>query len=140
MRSYLIYIVIVIFAFSWVPSSLAEPNSKANGVEPQAHLALDSCVFDFGTVNADTIAHGVMKFKNTGDAPLQILTIFSECGCTSSSYTTDPVEPGECGEIIISFNGKKRKPGSFRKSLRIRSNADNPRVVLMVKGVVESME
>ena len=144
MRSLISYIVIVIFAFSWVPSSLAEPASEFSPSEKRgvsdieaSHLSLDSCVLDFGSVNADSIARGVMKFTNTGNAPLQILTIFSECGCTSSSYTTDPVEPGKSGEIKISFNGKKRNAGPFRKSLRIRSNADNPRVVLMVKGVIE---
>ena len=110
-----------------------EPSEKAAA----GHLELDSCSFDFGTISADSVAEGAMHFRNEGNAPLQILSIFSECGCTTSSYTANPVEPGGEGEIRIRFNGKNRSPGPFRKALRIRSNADNPRVVLFVKGLIK---
>lgn len=98
------------------------------------HLRLDSTYIDMGCIPADSIGEAVMGFRNTGDAPLQILRIFSECGCTVPSYSSDEVMPGEKGEIRIRFNGKNRNAGSFRKALRIRSNADNNREVLIVKG------
>lgn len=98
------------------------------------HLRFDSTYLDMGCIPADSIGEAVMGFRNTGDAPLQILRIFSECGCTVPSYSSDEVMPGERGEITIRFNGKNRVAGSFRKALRIRSNADNHREVLIVKG------
>lgn len=99
-----------------------------------AHLRLDSTYIDMGGIPADSVGEAVMGFRNTGNAPLQILRIFSECGCTVPSYSSDEVMPGEKGEIKIRFNGKNRAAGSFRKALRIRSNADNHREVLIVKG------
>ena len=107
--------------------------SKASG----AHLSLDSCYLNLGKVPRDSIAEGEMHFRNTGNAPLQILRIFSECGCTVPSYSSDEVMPGDTGVIRIRFNGKNRDAGSFRKALRIRSNADNSREVLIVKGRIE---
>ncbi|MDE7412612.1 MAG: DUF1573 domain-containing protein [Muribaculaceae bacterium] len=121
-----------------VSGSFAGPaEGPAAGQAEKGYLTLDSCSIDLGTVKREEITERVMNFRNDGDAPLQILSIFSECGCTTPSYTTDPVDPGETGEIRILFNGTKRSPGPFRKALRIRSNAGNPRVVLFVNGVVE---
>lgn len=100
------------------------------------YLSLDSCTLDLGTVKPDTIAEGVLHFRNTGDAPLQILSVFSDCGCTSTEYTRDAVEPGGSGDIRIRFNSKGRKAGPFRKVLRVRSTAANPRVSVTVKGIV----
>ncbi|MDE6683541.1 MAG: DUF1573 domain-containing protein, partial [Muribaculaceae bacterium] len=129
--------IIVFIALSSASASLAGPTVGDDDTNVAVgHLSLDSCHFDFGVINADTIVEGSMRFRNTGTAPLQILAIFSECGCTTSSYTTDAVEPGESGEIKISFDSKNRRPGPFRKTLRIRSNADNPRVMLTVKGTI----
>ena len=101
---------------------------------PTPHLMLDSTYLDMGCIPVDSIGEAVMGFHNTGDAPLQIFRIFSECGCTVPSYSSDEVMPGERGEITIRFNGKNRVAGSFRKALRIRSNADNHREVFIVKG------
>lgn len=98
------------------------------------HLRLDSGYLDIGVIPHDSIAEGVMRFRNTGNAPLQILRVFSDCGCTSPSYSSEEVMPGDTGVIRVRFNGKHRDPGIFRKILRIRSNADNPREYFYVKG------
>jgi len=103
------------------------------------HLSLDSTYLDIGPVVIDSIGEGVMHFRNTGKAPLTILQVFSECGCTVPYYSREPVAPGETGEIRVRYKSKGSVPGSFRKALRIRSNADNMRQILVIKGkVVES--
>lgn len=106
--------------------------------EPMAHLSLDSTYIDMGSIQKDSIGEAMMGFTNTGNAPLQIMRIFSECGCTVPSYSSDEVMPGEKGKIKIRFNAKNRQPGTFRKALRVRSNGDNPREVFIVKGRVVS--
>lgn len=107
-------------------------------MQPKAHLRLDSLYINMGLIKRDSVGTAIMHFRNTGDAPLQILRIFSECGCTVPSYSSDEVMPGDEGEIKIRFKSKGRQPGPFRKALRIRSNADNPREVLIVKGRILS--
>ena len=103
--------------------------------EAMPHLSLDSMYIDLGTISHDSIAEGVMRFCNTGNAPLAIIRIYSECGCTVPSFSSTPVAPGDSGEIKIRFNGRKRtSSGPFRKSMRIRTNAGNPREILVVKG------
>ena len=105
--------------------------------EPLPHLELPVNTIDLGMIPSDTVAGGELEFINSGEAPLVITQVFSECGCTVSDYSKDPVEPGEKGVIRVSFNSKGRGPGDFKKALRIRSNADNKREIIFVKGTVK---
>lgn len=130
---YLLFILF--FSGAW---SLSAKELHGDSTMPETGIiSLDSVSYNLGTLPADTIVEGEVHFRNTGKAPFQIFSIFSECGCTSTSYPTDLVEPGKEGVIRIRFNSKGRRPGPFRKALRIRSNALNERAVIMVKGNVE---
>ena len=104
--------------------------------EPVAHLELEGRSVEVGVIPTDTIVEGVMRIRNTGDAPLVIKRIFAECGCTTPSSPKDPILPGEWGEINVRFHSQGRPPGEFRKVLRIRSNADNPRELFYIRGTV----
>lgn len=104
-----------------------------NAMAEGPHLRLDSAYVDLGVVVQDSVAQGVLGFRNTGDEPLQIVKIFSDCGCTVPSYSSYPVAPGESGEIKVKFRSSGRDPGMYRKWMRVKSNADNSRVTFTVK-------
>lgn len=40
------------------------------------------------------------KVVNTGDKPLNILSVRASCGCTSPSYSRKPVAPGDTGQVL----------------------------------------
>ena len=126
----------VAFPYSISGKSPSENDQLETKNEPAAHLSLDSLYINMGSIQKDSIGEAIMGFTNTGNAPLQIMRIFSECGCTTPSYSSDDVLPGEKGKIKIRFNAKNRQPGTFRKALRIRSNGDNPREVFIVRGCI----
>lgn len=143
MRKMMIIMAMAFLAIA-IPHAISaqNPSSGEDRVQeaekqPKGHLRLDSLYINMGRIQRDSVGTAIMHFRNTGDAPLQIFRIFSECGCTVPSYSSDDVMPGDEGEIKIRFKSKGRQPGSFRKALRIRSNADNPREILVVKGRVE---
>ena len=110
------------------------------GAQNMGSLRLDSAYIDLGTLPPDTVVEVRMRFVNAGDAPLSILRIYSDCGCTVPQYSSDPVEAGGEGEISIRFNSRGRMPGAFRKSLRIRTDGSNPRENLIIKGRVRRRE
>lgn len=141
--SKLAVVILLLVGYAIIPvmAHVLSDNITENGKwktnnAPAPHLRLDSGYLDIGIVPHDSIAEGVMHFRNTGNAPLHILRVFSDCGCTVPSYSSEEVMPGDTGVIKVRFNGKNRHPGSFRKILRIRSNADNPREYFYVKGRV----
>ncbi len=74
-------------------------------------------------------------FKNTGAVPLQIQDVKASCGCTTPSWTRDPVMPGKTGHIVAKYNPANR-PGAFTKSLTVTSNAENNITRVFIKGMV----
>lgn len=93
---------------------------------------------DFGTIGEnDGYADHLFYFKNTGDAPLTITRVQASCGCTRPEWTQTPVEPGEEGVIIITYNPKGRL-GNFNKSATVYTNEENgyKRHKLTITGVV----
>lgn len=93
---------------------------------------------NFGTIGEnDGYVEHIFKYKNTGDAPLIITRIQASCGCTKPEWTESPVEPGQEGIIIITFNPKGRI-GNFNKSATVYTNENDgyKRHKLTITGVV----
>jgi hypothetical protein len=73
---------------------------------------------DFGTVPMGPAAQVSFKFTNNSGAPLVIKSAHASCGCTTPSYTTTPVMPGETGEVKASY-GTEGRPGYFQKTVTV---------------------
>lgn len=96
--------------------------------------------YDFGEIAEGTVAEYEFTFTNTGDQPLILSSVKASCGCTTPSWTKEPVLPGKSGHVKASYNSKNR-PGGFHKSITITSNASKPTQVLYIKGTaVKSTE
>lgn len=128
--------LLMIVLFVILAGDLPVLSRQTPSPEPIGHFSPETTEIDLGTIAPDRLAERVLNFRNTGSGPLQIVAVFTDCGCTAASYSEEPVEIGRTGEIRIVFNPKGRSPGPFRKTLRIRSTADNPRQIVVVKGEV----
>lgn len=104
---------------------------------PEAVLRLKHQEIDLGVLESGAEAVDSVAFYNDGSVPLVIKSVFSDCGCTVADYTKPPVAPGDSGVVSVKFVSKGRAPGSFRKAVRIRSNARNHTVVLFVGGRIK---
>ena len=92
--------------------------------------------YDFGTVKEEVgkITHE-FNFTNTGKAPLVIQQVTASCGCTTPSWTKEPIAPGAKGAITVTYSAAGR-PGTFQKIITVTNNsAENP-IVLTIKGQV----
>ena len=90
---------------------------------------------NFGVFAPDTaIMTYAFEFTNVGKAPLVIHSASASCGCTVPEYPLEPIMPGSKGKIIVTYNGKGRKPGVFRKSITIHNNGKQTPVRLYIEG------
>lgn len=92
---------------------------------------------DFGKINeADGNATFVFNFVNKGDAPLVINRVQASCGCTTPTWTKEPVEAKKKGSITVTYSVQNR-PGAFTKTITVYSNSvpEEP-IVLIIKGEV----
>lgn len=106
----------------------------------QAVIKFDKTSHNFGTFKEADVQTYVFTFTNTGDKPLVIQQAFSSCGCTVPEYTKKPIMPGKTGQISVTYNGKGKFPGPFRKSVTIRSNATNAMVRIYVEGTMDNAQ
>ena len=89
----------------------------------QAEIKFDKLTHNFGTFNeADPSQKAVFTFTNVGDQPLVINQAVASCGCTVPNYTKQPIAPGQKGQISITYDGKGRFPGHFKKTVTVRTN------------------
>lgn len=105
-------------------------------VAQQPTIHFDKQSHDFGKINeADGKVTTVFSFKNEGMSPLVLSNVRASCGCTTPKWTRQPVEPGQTGEITVTYNPNGR-PGNFTKTITVTSNADQPTVRLTIRGQV----
>ena len=89
----------------------------------------------FGTFRLDLIQTMDFEFVNTGDEPLLIMSVRTDCGCTAAGYPKEEIAPGDTARISVRYNGRNNPTGTFIKQVRVRSNdPDNPLVRLFIKG------
>lgn len=103
----------------------------------QAELKFEKSTINLGTFPEEKQQVTTFVFTNTGDQPLVIHQAMSTCGCTVPSFTKTPIKPGEKGSIKVTYNGKGKPEGHFKKGITIRSNAKNSLARIYIEGVME---
>lgn len=99
-------------------------------------ITFDKTTHDFGKINeADGRVTTVFTFKNEGMTPLVVSNVRASCGCTTPKWTREPIEPGQTGELTVTYNPSGR-PGRFQKTVTVTSNATEPSTRLYIKGEV----
>lgn len=107
--------------------------TKANNVKPD-EMVFNTDTHDFGTVAEGPAATYEFTFTNKSKEPIILSHVQASCGCTTPTYSKEPVLPGKEGIIKASFNTQGRA-GTFDKKITVVSNAGTK--VLTIKGEVE---
>lgn len=106
--------------------------------QKQAEIKFDKMEHNFGTfAESQPVQKCTFTFTNTGDAPLVINQAVASCGYTVPSYTKEPIAPGKKGTISVTYNGKGKFPGHFKKTITVRSNAKTEMTRLYILGNME---
>jgi len=89
---------------------------------------------NYGTIEYNSNGICEFTFKNTGKEPLLLTNVKASCGCTTPTWTKEPVKKGKKGTISVKYNTKIT--GSFTKTIRVYSNAKTNLVTLKITGTV----
>lgn len=126
MKNLIIVVVTALFSFTTYSQS-----------GPKIEFSTPDNTIDYGKVSkSDDNGIRSFEFKNTGDAPLQIINILSTKECSILSKPTSAIQPGQNGKIEVKYN---MTPGPIRKTITVETNAvnqENGRVALKIKGEV----
>ncbi len=123
--------ILLMFAIFSITYIAAQENS--NGTP---NMEFKTTVHDFGKI-AEEIGQATCSFEftNTGNAPLIINSVRTSCGCTTPSYTKEPVLPGKTGTIKVAYTTTNRV-GAFSKGVTVFTNIPDATFRLTIKGEV----
>jgi len=88
-------------------------------------IELSTKFFDLGDINPDE-GNRVETFsvKNTGDAPLNIISVSTSCGCTEAEVESEEILPGEQTKLTVTYDPSVHPglTGKIERVVYIKSN------------------
>jgi len=122
--------------FVQVKSQGNEPITSASTVTTSntAVAKFDKTSIDFGEIEIKIPKTADFTLNNDGKEPLIISSAVASCGCTNLKYDKEPILPGKSAIISVTYNAAA--PGSFTKTVTVKTNASSQPVVLQIKGKV----
>lgn len=99
-----------------------------------AEIKFEKLTHNFGTFSeSEPVQKCTFSFTNVGQ-PLVINQAVASCGCTVPEYTKTPIKPGEKGTLTVTYNGKGKFPGHFKKTITVRTNGAVEMTRLYIEG------
>ncbi len=84
-------------------------------------VKFDKTFHDFGKVSEGEQVETIYVITNIGKEPVLIQTHEVQCGCTTPSYSKEPIMPGKSTNIKVGFN-TNGKLGVNNKTVTITTN------------------
>jgi hypothetical protein len=91
--------------------------------------------YNFGEIIQGEQMNYTFFFKNVGKQNLIIYNVETSCGCTTSTYSKEPIKTGENGEIEIIFD-TKNKIGEVNTYILVTANTYPGQVMLTLSANV----
>jgi len=104
---------------------------------PKPKVHFEKKEIDLGKIDKKEVYKETFIFENTGTTPLIIDNIKTSCGCTTVTYSKEPIQPGAIGKIAVGYKPKKTDQGFISKSFTIDFNNGEFRDFVFLKGIIE---
>jgi hypothetical protein len=106
----------------------------------QPVMKLSATEVNFGTFKEEAGKQSRdIEVLNAGNGPLVIQNIVASCGCTTPTWTKEPIPAGGKGRITASYDPTGR-PGQINKTLSVYTNSKPEIAVIALKGEVIARE
>lgn len=102
-------------------TTAAKPAAKVALSDKPYDVKLDKTFHDFGKVNEGEQVETSYTLTNVGKEPVIIQKDQVECGCTTPTYSKEPIMPGKSAVIKVGFN-THGKIGVNNKKVTLTTN------------------
>ncbi|HSN69528.1 MAG TPA: DUF1573 domain-containing protein [Thermoanaerobaculia bacterium] len=127
-----VYLLAAVFVVSFSAAAMAQEAATQAG----PRLTLVDPLKDFGTVARGTKLEWDFTLKNTGDKPLEILSVQPTCGCTVAEFDR-AIQPGATGKVHAVVDTTQFS-GPISKGITVTSNdPTQPAAQLTMRAIVK---
>lgn len=91
------------------------------GISQEAEFFCKKSTFKFPKTKEGVVLEHVFTIKNTGDAPLKLISYDVECDCTKAYLPEGEIIPGESVEVKVTFDTEGKAYFQDRE-IRITTN------------------
>ncbi|GHT47633.1 hypothetical protein FACS189440_08720 [Bacteroidia bacterium] len=133
--AFIIPAVVGLSLMAYAPADGSQDAKK--GLQDEKVIVVDKELHDFGTIGEDAgnVSTTFVVTNNT-NAPIVLTNVRASCGCTTPTWTKEPIEPGKTGTVTATFSPKGR-PGPFEKTVTISTTGTPEKLVVRIKGTVQ---
>lgn len=120
----MIYSVLVLFILMVSIEAYSKTGSR---------IKIDTTSWDFGEVKEGQIAKKVFWVENMGDEDLVIEKVYTSCGCTEASVSSNQLAPQQRTALEVTYNSKGKEEGEDGQDIYVISNDPlSPRVQISI--------
>jgi len=110
---------------------------SAVGVFASPQITVDKAVYEFDTVLEGVVVTHTFVLTNAGDETLEITSVHTTCGCTTTGLAQQNLAPGESVNLDTVFDTVGYGGRTVTKMIYVESNDPaSPRVTLQLQGTV----
>lgn len=118
-----------------IPDSTARESQPTEPDDKKTTIYFPRDSYNFGQITEGDVVSYTFSFTNSGDETLIIHSAKGSCGCTVPKYSKRPIQPGEKGQIEVSFDSRDRE-GPNTKGVFIESNTVPSLTILKISAEV----
>lgn len=123
------------FVFILALSACSAGRAQTSG--KNASIVLDSTSTSLGIFpKSDCVKTVVFTFTNVGNDKLVFYDVAPDCGCVTVKLPEKPVKPGKKGQIVVTYNGKRKSPGTFKRRISFACSGRPAQFRLQVTGTM----
>jgi hypothetical protein len=110
-----------------------ENKKKYNG---KPEIVFVEKTHDFGTIMEGEVVECSFYFKNTGAAPLKIVDVVPDCGCTVPEFDKNEILPGQESKIKVVFNSEGFMNNVY-KTIDVETNTEKRYYELVLTAFID---
>lgn len=101
----------------------------------QTSVTISKKIQNLGNFKLHNKAAGHFVLINSGDEPLEITNVKTDCQCTSPDWSKEPVAPKDSVVITLIYNSESI--GTFQKKAYVYGNIEDSPLLLVIRGTIE---
>jgi thiol-disulfide isomerase/thioredoxin len=121
-----------------VASTLLPPPIPEIPVPPKV-IAFEPATVEMGELTPDIAKTVEVRLRNLANHPVRVTTAVASCGCTTSTWPTDPIAPGAFAEASVTVKTSKEQAGeSLMKTVTYLVEEVGPFTVTVLGNVTKA--